>query len=95
MVTIEKVGSGTGVVTSEPAGIDCGATCNALFESGICVDLIPVADSGSIFTGWSGDADCVDGRLAITSTITCTASFYDELDVIFLDGFESGDTSAW
>ena len=50
-----KVGkSGSGTVTSSPAGINCGATCSFGFNLGVTVTLTATADSGSEFKGWSG-----------------------------------------
>lgn len=46
-------GNGTGTVTSEPAGIDCGATCSASFDYGTTITLTPIAGVGSTFAGWS------------------------------------------
>ena len=61
-LTVSKAGSGSGSVTSSPAGIDCGATCSASFAQGTSVTLTATADAGSTFTGWSG---------ACTGTGTC------------------------
>ncbi len=53
-LTAEKTGIGTGLVTSEPQGIDCGATCIASYDEGTEVTLTAAAESGSVFAGWSG-----------------------------------------
>jgi uncharacterized repeat protein (TIGR03803 family) len=45
--------SGTGSVTSNPAGINCGAICSTTFASGT-VALTAVPGAGSTFAGWSG-----------------------------------------
>lgn len=50
-----KAGTGTGTVTSSPAGINCGSTCVASYASGTTVTLTASAGSKSRFTGWSGD----------------------------------------
>jgi PKD repeat protein len=70
-------GTGTGTVTSEPAGIDCGTTCQFDFTPGEFVALHAVADTGSTFVGWggvcSGDADCavlMDQARSVTATFT-------------------------
>ena len=74
-LTVTRVGSGNGSVTSSTSGIDCGTLCTAQFAEGIVVKLTatPVADSQ--FTGWSGDPDCLDGAITITGSKTCTAAF--------------------
>jgi len=51
-LTISKTGSGT--VTSNPAGITCGATCAASFTAGGTVNLTGGARIGMVFSGWSG-----------------------------------------
>jgi peptidoglycan/xylan/chitin deacetylase (PgdA/CDA1 family) len=66
LLTVGKSGTGGGTVTSSPAGIDCGATCQFSFVNGASVTLTAVAAAGSSFTGWSG---------ACTGTsTTCTVS---------------------
>jgi hypothetical protein len=52
---VTKAGSGSGSVTSSPAGIDCGATCTAPFDLGTSVTLTARPAPGSIFDGWSGE----------------------------------------
>jgi hypothetical protein len=46
--------SGSGSVSSVPAGIDCGSTCAATFNAGTSVTLSALASPGSTFAGWSG-----------------------------------------
>lgn len=53
-LSVFKGGTGSGTVTSSPAGISCGGECAAEFEAGKVVTLAPVAAAGSEFTGWSG-----------------------------------------
>jgi Divergent InlB B-repeat domain len=47
-------GTGTGVVTSDPAGIDCGSDCTQVYGGGTSVTLMAAAESGSTFVGWTG-----------------------------------------
>jgi hypothetical protein len=77
-LTISKDGTGSGVVTSDPVGIDCGTTCAFDFELNTLVTLSAVPDPGSIFTGWS-DAGCpgtgtcqvtMDVAKGVTATFT-------------------------
>lgn len=79
--------SGPGAVTSLPAGINCGngnAVCSASFNTG-AVDLIPAANSGSNFTGWSGgngECDAVIGSCridAVAGNVVYTANFGNQV----------------
>jgi hypothetical protein len=64
-LTVAETGSGSGTVTSAPAGINCGATCNAAFPAGTAVTLTATPTSAaSTFTGWLGNG--------CTGTSTCT-----------------------
>ena len=53
-ITVLKTGDGSGTVTSDPPGIDCGTTCSASFPPGTTVTLTATPSSGSAFGGWSG-----------------------------------------
>jgi hypothetical protein len=60
-LSVARSGSGDGTVVSEPAGIECGAGCEAAFYRGvldpgqILITLTAVPDPGSVFVGWSGE----------------------------------------
>ncbi len=64
-VTMAGPNSSKGMVTSSPAGINCGKTCNSLFSSGTVVTLTARAVGNTVFAGWSG---------ACTGTGTCTVT---------------------
>lgn len=55
-LTVTKNGAeaGKGTVTSSPAGISCGSTCTALFNSGTNVTLSAKAVGKTRFAGWGG-----------------------------------------
>ncbi|MGE5392916.1 MAG: InlB B-repeat-containing protein, partial [Candidatus Saccharibacteria bacterium] len=53
-LTVSKTSTGTGTVTSGPAGISCGGTCSASYVSGTSVTLSQAADANSVFLGWGG-----------------------------------------
>ena len=53
-ISVSRIGTGTGGITSSPAGIDCGASCSASFASGEPVTLTAIPAANSTFAGWSG-----------------------------------------
>jgi phospholipase C len=64
-LTVQNTGTGTGSITSIPAGISCGQTCGISFAKGTAVTLTATPSSNSTFAGWSG---------ACTGTGTCTVT---------------------
>ena len=66
-LTVSKTGTGT--VTSAPAGINCGTTCRAAYYSGTSVVLTAKAATGSQFADWT---DCPN-----PSGTTCTVPVTD------------------
>jgi Divergent InlB B-repeat domain len=63
-LSLSQTGSGSGTVA--PAGT---------YPSGSVVTLTATPASGSIFDGWLGDADCVDGSITISGPRLCIATF--------------------
>jgi hypothetical protein len=80
VVSVDVRGSGSGTVSSSPAGIDCGATCQADFDEGTAVTLSMDPDPGSSFDGWvsggcTGTGDCAVTMTQDTSVIAlCNAA---------------------
>jgi outer membrane protein assembly factor BamB len=76
-LTVTPGGTGTGTVTSSPAGIDCGASCTAPFASGNVVTLTASADASSTFAGWSGGGCSGTGTCQVTMSAAqgVTATF--------------------
>ena len=54
---VMKMGLGSGTVTSNPAGINCGADCDETFSAASPVQITASAAPGSTFAGWDVDAD--------------------------------------
>jgi uncharacterized repeat protein (TIGR01451 family) len=93
-LSVTIAGPGTGSVTSSPPGIDCGSDCSETYPAWTQVGLIPHPGPKMKLTGWSGDADCDGGVVALDHNTSCTATFGPDPEV-FSDGFESGDTLDW
>jgi len=82
-LAVTENGTGSGTVTSSPAGIACGATCSASYASGTQVSLNAAANPASVFVGWSGggcsgNAACtvpMNGNQAVAATFNAASSF--------------------
>ncbi|MEM2696323.1 MAG: choice-of-anchor Q domain-containing protein [Thermoproteota archaeon] len=78
-LTVNRSGTGSGTVTSNPYGINCGSTCSANFDANTTVTLTATASSGSTFAGWGGDcSSCGNNttcQVSMTSAKTCTVTF--------------------
>jgi len=72
-LTVQKNGTGSGTVTSQPPGIDCGTTCLAAFPTGTVVTLTAVPAAGSTLTGWAGPRCGGAGPCTITLDSDFTA----------------------
>jgi hypothetical protein len=68
---VTKTGSGGGLVSSGPAGLNCGSTCSASYTGGTAVTLSATPAAGSTFTGWGG---ACGGTGACTATLTAATS---------------------
>ena len=72
-----NAGSGTGIVRSTPAGIDCRVagsattgTCTFAFAADAPVTLTSTADAGQVFSAWGGA--CVEAAVGPSCSITMT-----------------------
>jgi hypothetical protein len=76
-LTVFKLGSGVGTVTSDPSGIDCGSDCTESYQQGGHVMLTAVAAPGSTFTGWENVHCGATPRceLVMFASLTPTARF--------------------
>ena len=77
VLTVAIYGTGTGTVTSAPAGINCGGDCSEAYSPNTVVALTAVPSTGSVFSGWSdactGSGGCsitMDAAKSVTATFT-------------------------
>lgn len=90
LLSIQKEGTGEGVVISNPSGISCGVDCSEVYFNGTIVTLFASPVAGSEFDGWLNcplvnDAD--ECLTSVESSHTIRAVFIPD-DLIFADGFE-------
>jgi phospholipase C len=67
--------TGTGTVTSSPAGINCPTTCTASFTSGTSVTLTATAGSGFQFSGYSDACSGTSCQITLASDQSVSATF--------------------
>jgi uncharacterized repeat protein (TIGR02543 family) len=74
---VTLAGTGTGVVTSSPAGIDCGSDCVEDFAAGTEVVLTATPAGMSSFVGWTGGCSGTTPTCTVnvTAPIAVTATF--------------------
>ncbi len=72
ILTAQFAGTGTGSITSSPAGLNCATTCSASFASGTPITL--TANTTGIFGGWS-NCDTTSGpNLTVCNITSLTAN---------------------
>jgi hypothetical protein len=76
-LAVTRAGDGTGSVTSDVGGVDCGTTCTVPVRQPTVVTLTAAAAPGSIFTGWSGDCAGTQATCQLTmgANHAATATF--------------------
>ncbi len=69
-ITIDAQGTGSGTITSDPAGLDCGEVCELTLDDGAQFQLFALPDDGSYFAGWA-DATCGEyaGELCVGTAV--------------------------
>ena len=74
---VSKPGTGSGSVSSAPAGINCGAACAANFTQSTSVALTATANIASTFMGWSGSCTGVSPSITVVlaASFSCIATF--------------------
>lgn len=84
-LTISKVGTGSGTVTSTPAGIACGATCSTHYTSGTSVTLEGKSDLHSRPVKWGGCTKVVEGKCQVLLSAATNVIANFELESQYLE----------
>jgi hypothetical protein len=66
MLSVGTAGTGSGQVTSNPVGIDCGTSCNDGYAPGTSIVLSASPLASSAFTGWSGACSGSESTCSVT-----------------------------
>ncbi len=69
-LAVSSDGTGSGTITSSPAGISCGNVCSASYSAGAQVALTPNPAPGSAFANWNGDCAGAGVCLILISSTT-------------------------
>lgn len=72
ILTVSKTGSGEGLVTSNPTGINCGSDCSNDYPLGTQVTLEATPLGDAVFSGWGG---------ACSGTSTCQVNMTADREV--------------
>jgi len=104
VLTVAKTGTGSGTVTSVPAGINCGTDCTETYNANTAVTLTAAAAAGSTFTGWTGAGCAGTGTCQVTmdSAKNVTAAFaltgppdIKVSNVLLMENFDAGIPVSW
>ena len=83
-LSVSKIGTGSGTISSSPSGISCGTDCYQAYNSGTSVTLYASAASGSNFAGWGGSCSGISsscivsmiGTKSAIATFSVSADYY-------------------
>jgi len=104
LLALSTAGSGSGTVTSTPAGITCGTSCSASYPSGTVVTLTAGPAAHSTFAGWrgggcTGTGDCtvtLSAATAVTATFDLQTTNPQNISLtVNNDGSGNGKVTSW
>jgi 6-phosphogluconolactonase len=72
-LSVVRTGSGSGTVSSEPSGVECGGLCSYAFGEGEKIKLTESPEPGSTFAGWSGGG-CSGSETTCAVTISADSN---------------------
>jgi phospholipase C len=96
-LTVKVSGDGGGQVTSNPAGINCGAACSSSYSPDTQVTLTATPSATATFTGWSGACSGTGSctvKLAGNESVTATFAIRTYALSLAFSGSGSGTVSS-
>lgn len=90
LLTVSKSGTGSGAITSDVGGINCGSACTTTRVQGTAATLTATPVFGSTFLGWTGGGCSGTGTCAVTlndhTTVTATFGLVPRLLTVAVSG---------
>ena len=97
-LTVSKTGLGSGVISSAPAGINCGTACSYGFAYNTLVTLTATPTTGHSFGGWSGGVCSGTGTCTVTmnaaKSVTATFNVPNQTLTVSKAGTGSGTVTS-
>src|SRR5437868_11882666 len=87
LLTVTVSGTGSGMVSSSPAGIDCGSSCQSSFKSGTSVTLTALPQAGSAFVSWQGSCSGASTCTVVLNSATSVSVVFNKSTVAALNHF--------
>ncbi len=82
-LSVNKTGSGSGTVVSNPSGINCGSTCSEFFDENTDVTLTAIPDPDNAFVQWTGDCSGCGSNTICTITMDSTKICFAQFEPIY------------
>jgi len=97
-LVVTRTGAGSGTVTSDIGGIDCGTDCSQTYAANSTVTLTASPSTGSTFTGWTGGGCTGTAPCSVTITgatgVTATFALHTYTLTVASDGSGGGSVTS-
>ncbi|CAN5162204.1 hypothetical protein BH20ACI2_BH20ACI2_04410 [soil metagenome] len=97
-LNITKSSNGSGVVTSDLPGVNCGTDCSKIYNIGTVVTLTAAPDPGTNFVGWSGGGCSGTGTCIVTmnqmTVVTATFTLKIHSLIVIKEGNGTGTVTS-
>ena len=97
-LTVSRAGAGSGTVTSDVGGINCGTGCSTQVANGTLITLSAAPGPDSSFTGWTGAGCSGTGTCQVTmdaaKSVTATFGLVEHPVTVSTNGTGGGSVSS-